>query len=86
MAVNECQLNGKPAFKWGKTGECFTYNPGDESSKDRARQKAVDQGIAIGDIAEEDKSFHLGMGRGGERRKKRNQRRKLKQVIFVEAE
>lgn len=50
MPVNNCSKNGKPGFKWGKEGTCYTYNQGNEKQKKNARQKAINQGIASGDI------------------------------------
>jgi hypothetical protein len=47
MPVMECQLDGKPGFKWGEEGKCYSYTRGDESSKERARKKAIEQGRAI---------------------------------------
>ena len=47
MPVKSCQSNGKPGFKWGNSGKCYTYTPGDKSSKEKARQKAIRQGRAI---------------------------------------
>lgn len=49
MPVTSCQANGRPGFKWGDAGKCYTYIPGDERSKNRAKQKALFQGIAIGE-------------------------------------
>lgn len=50
MPVNNCSDNGKPGYKWGDGGKCYTYNPSSESSKVSAKKKALAQGIAIGDI------------------------------------
>jgi len=47
MPVQACQQNGKPGFKWGGGGKCFTYNPRDDESEERARQRATEQGRAI---------------------------------------
>lgn len=50
MPVQSCSENGKPGYKWGDAGKCYTYNPDSESSKAAAKKKALSQGIAIGDI------------------------------------
>lgn len=50
MPVNSCSDDGKPGFKWGESGKCYTYTPGSEFSRKEARRKALAQGIAIGDI------------------------------------
>lgn len=50
MPLMECRSNGKPGFKFGEEGYCYTYDPDDERSKERAKQKAINQGIAMGEI------------------------------------
>jgi len=50
MPVNSCSLNGKPGYKWGDSGKCYTYSPDNENSMKEAKKKALAQGIAIGDI------------------------------------
>lgn len=47
MPVQSCKQDNKPGFKWGSSGKCFTFNPNDPSSRNRARRKAQDQGAAI---------------------------------------
>jgi hypothetical protein len=46
MPVGPCSSNGKPGFKWGDSGVCYTYTSGDKASMDAARKKANAQGIA----------------------------------------
>lgn len=46
MPVGSCSSNGKPGFKWGSQGVCYTYTPGDKASMNSARMKANKQGIA----------------------------------------
>lgn len=46
MPVKPCNKNGKPGFKWGDEGTCYTYTPGDRDSRDRAKAKAAKQGRA----------------------------------------
>ena len=50
MPVQECMLDGEPGVKWGDAGACYTYDPDDEQSRKDAVQKALAQGIAIGEI------------------------------------
>ena len=50
MPIRSCQINNNPGYKWGSTGKCYDYKPGDESSKQEARKRAIAQGIAIGDF------------------------------------
>jgi hypothetical protein len=47
MPVMACELEGKPGYKYGPNGKCYTYTPGDERSRARARLKAELQGYAI---------------------------------------
>lgn len=46
MPVKRCMVNDRPGFKWGKSGKCYTYTPGNKSSRDQAKQKAENQGRA----------------------------------------
>jgi len=47
MPVQRCTKNGKPGYRYGATGKCYTYKPGDKESRERARKKAIQQGLAI---------------------------------------
>ncbi len=48
MPIKQCSdKDGKPGFKYGDSGHCYTYTPGDEASKKAAKSKAVKQGQAI---------------------------------------
>lgn len=47
MPVQQCQKDGRPGYRWGQGGRCFTYDPADEGAKDRAKKKAQQQGVAI---------------------------------------
>jgi len=46
MPVGPCSSNGKPGFKWGDEGKCYTYTEGDRASMDAAKKKANAQGVA----------------------------------------
>jgi len=46
MPINSCSNNGKPGYKWGSEGMCYTYTSGDEGSMKRAKNKARLQGLA----------------------------------------
>lgn len=52
MPVKECQLEGKPGYKWGDKGKCYTYSPDNEGQKRNAKKSAILQGVAIGEYAE----------------------------------
>ena len=47
MPVQTCQQDGKPGFRWGQRGKCYTYDPNSTRSKALARLKAEAQGKAI---------------------------------------
>jgi len=47
MPVQACQHQGRPGFRWGPTGKCYTYTPGDPTSRARAYEQATLQGRAI---------------------------------------
>jgi hypothetical protein len=46
MPVVSCSDDGKPGFRWGDSGKCYTYASGDEASRERARERAERQGRA----------------------------------------
>lgn len=50
MPIKNCSDSGKPGYKWGDGGKCYTYSSDDNASKAAAKKKALAQGIAIGDI------------------------------------
>ena len=52
MPVKECQENGKPGYKYGDSGKCYTYTPNDAIERNKAKRQAIIQGIAIGEYAE----------------------------------
>lgn len=52
MPVKECQLEGKPGYKWGDSGKCYTYNPDNEGQRRNAKKSAIIQGVATGEYAE----------------------------------
>ena len=47
MPIMPCTKNGKPGFKWGKSGRCYPYTLGNKASKTSARKKAAKQAAAI---------------------------------------
>jgi hypothetical protein len=48
MPITKCTKDGKPGYHWGENNtSCFTYTPGDETSRKAAKKKAIKQGIAI---------------------------------------
>ena len=50
MPVKNCEENGKPGYKWGDEGKCYTYTPDNEGQQRNAKKSAILQGIAIGDF------------------------------------
>lgn len=47
MPVVSCTEDGKPGYKWGEGGHCYTYTAGNEASRKAAKRKAHIQGAAI---------------------------------------
>jgi len=47
MPVQGCRKDGKPGYKYGEGGTCYTYTAGNKASRDAAYSKAVKQGQAI---------------------------------------
>lgn len=47
MPVNSCSSNGKPGYKFGDSGACYTYTPGDSESRKSAKAKASAQERAV---------------------------------------
>lgn len=43
MPVTACQQGGRPGFRFGEKGACFTYPAGNDAQRERARQKAQAQ-------------------------------------------
>jgi len=38
--------NGRPAYQWGNQKK-YTYKAGDAASRERAKKKAINQGLAV---------------------------------------
>jgi hypothetical protein len=56
MPVQPCQEDGKPGYKYGEQGYCYTYTPGNETERKEAKRKAYLQGTAI--ESRRDGEFH----------------------------
>jgi len=46
MPIKACKVKGKPGYKWGESGKCYTYTLGNAASRKNAKQKAYLQGAA----------------------------------------
>ncbi len=46
MPVHTTTKNGKPAYQWGNQAK-YTYTPGNKASRERAKKKAIAQGLAV---------------------------------------
>jgi hypothetical protein len=57
MPIKHCTVDGKPGFKWGDSGHCYTYTVGDEASKTAAKSKAIKQAVAAGYQSKNPKDF-----------------------------
>jgi hypothetical protein len=49
MPVMKCTEKGRPGWKFGESGKCYTYTPGDLKSEKEAKRKAHLQGVAMGE-------------------------------------
>jgi hypothetical protein len=47
MPAKRCKKDGKPGWKWGDSGHCYTYTPGDKQSESRAKARMRQQAKAI---------------------------------------
>ena len=47
MPVHTITKNGKPAYQWGRSGAKYPYISGNKTSRKRAKQKAINQGLAV---------------------------------------
>lgn len=46
MPIKKCSLDGKPGWKWGDEGTCYTYDPESASGSTVAKAKATKQAAA----------------------------------------
>lgn len=56
MPLERCNAEGRPGFRWGQGGRCYTYRQGNGDARVRARGRALRQGRAI----ERSESLHEG--------------------------
>lgn len=54
MPVKKCQKDGKPGYKYGDSGKCYTYESGNEAERKEAKRKAHIQGAAIQENSSEE--------------------------------
>lgn len=47
MPVERCTVGGKPGYRYGSSGKCYHYMPGNATSRNRAKARAKAQGQAI---------------------------------------
>jgi len=47
MPVKECTRSGRPGYKYGDTGHCYTYTRNNKASEAEALRKAHAQEAAI---------------------------------------
>lgn len=59
MPVKRCQSDGKPGWKWGDAGHCYTFTEGDTHSEGTAKQRAYIQGYAMGELSAEEEAEHI---------------------------
>lgn len=47
MPVGPCSEGGRPGYRCGEAGKCYTYTPGDDAGRAEAKQSAIDQCLAM---------------------------------------
>ena len=47
MPIKACFREGRAGYKYGDSGSCYTYEPGNEQSRMAAKRKAEEQMRAI---------------------------------------
>ena len=47
MPIHTTTKNGKPAYQYGKRGAKYAYTPGNKTSRETAKKKAIRQALAI---------------------------------------
>jgi microcompartment protein CcmL/EutN len=53
MPIRRCEETGKPGFKWGEQGKCYVYTSGDAASIRAAKEKCLQQAVAMGEMSNE---------------------------------
>lgn len=87
MPVGSCSSDGKPGFRWGNEGKCYTYTPGNKASMKAARMKANKQGVAArmaGYMEKENEVTTGSMGSGIKNPQQGYGRKKKKKIKVVE--
>ena len=46
MPLKRCHKEGKPGYKWGDSGKCYTYTSGNKAEREAAKALARKQGRA----------------------------------------
>lgn len=59
MPAKKCMMGEKNGWKWGDSGQCYTYKDGDEKSEGKAKQKAYLQGITMGEKVEDEEKLEM---------------------------
>ena len=47
MPLMRVRAGGKPAYRWGHHGKAYTYTSGNRRSREKAKKRAIEQGLAI---------------------------------------
>ena len=47
MPIKRCQEGGRPGYKFGDSGKCYSYRKGDMKGEKEAYDRAAAQGRAI---------------------------------------
>lgn len=64
MPLQRCEEEGRPGWRWGQAGKCYTYAPGSAAAERLAKQRAMAQAVAMSHQQErEGKKPELDLGR-----------------------
>lgn len=88
MPVGPCSSGGSPGFRWGDSGKCYTYTPGNQASMNDARKKAQMQGLAARLSGYSEKANEVTTGSMGSGIKNPQQgygRKKKRRFVYIES-
>jgi hypothetical protein len=47
VPLQRCEDGGRPGWRWGQAGKCYTYAPGSAAAQRLAKQRAMAQAVAM---------------------------------------
>ena len=77
MSLDTCKDMGKPGYRCGSDGKCYTYTPGNEVSRRRAKQTVIEQCLALDEFVSEADLQDVGLSNKHPHTRKKKKKRKL---------